>query len=115
MLLSAGLNRGVSHAVSAPAGSSPAALMSPAAHAWQAPPDTCSFSAHRPPHPDAVHESTEPDEPVNMSAMVAEPVSQQRVLLMLLSLNILLKVVADEISQHEMSWSNFDSLAVGLS
>ena len=45
-LLSAGLNRGVSHAVSAPAGSSQAGLIVPAAHAAHAPDDTCSFSLH---------------------------------------------------------------------
>ena len=65
-------------------------------------------------HPDAVHESTEPVAPVNISVVVAEPVSQQRVLLMLLSLNIRLKVVTFETSQQEISWSKEDSLNILL-
>ena len=62
----------------------------------------------------AVHESTEPVAPVNISVVVAAPVSQQRVLLMLLSLNIRLKVVTFETSQQEISWSKEDSLNILL-
>ena len=123
-----------SHAESEATGS-PAAFVLPAAQATQEPPEACWFSAqvaaaHRESEhtPDthsaaaahaspsavhaAVHESTEPVEPVNMSVVVAEPVSQQRVLLMLLSLNILLKVVTFETSQHDISWSKEDSLNI---
>ena len=61
-----------------------------------------------------MHESTEPVAPVNMSVVVAEPVSQQRVLLMLLSSNIRSKLVADEVSQHEMSWSKGEPINIAL-
>ena len=109
--LSAGLNRGVSHAVLAPAGSSPAGLILPAAHAVHVPDDTYSFSSHlgwqvvshasdlqsesvehaapSALHPDAVHaEVTEPVAPSNIPELDTPETSQQRVLLMLLSLNI---------------------------